>query len=55
MFHAYFDRGVKRDRVVQDFVIAAHAQQLADRLLARDRGYHRDYFKGLDLWDPSGK
>jgi predicted nucleic acid-binding protein len=25
----------------------------ADRLLARDRRYYRDYFKGLHLWLPS--
>jgi predicted nucleic acid-binding protein len=55
MFRLYLDRGGKRGRVVPDFLIAAHAQQLADRLLARDRGYYRDYFKQLDLWDPSGK
>jgi hypothetical protein len=53
MFRVYLDRGGKRGRVVPDFLIAAHAQQLADRLLARDRGYYRDYFKALDLWDPS--
>jgi hypothetical protein len=55
MFRVYLDRGGKRGRVVPDFLIAAHAQQLADRLLARDRGYYRDYFKQLDLWDPSAK
>jgi hypothetical protein len=38
MFRAYLDRGGKRGRVVPDFLIAAHAQELADRLLARDRG-----------------
>ena len=52
-FRAYLYRGGKRGRVVPDFLIAAHAQQLADRLLARDRGYYRDYFKQLDLWNPS--
>ena len=55
MFRGYLDRGGKRGRVVPDFLIASHAQQLADRLLARDRGYYRDYFKQLNLWDPSAK
>lgn len=55
MFRTYLDRGGKRGRVVPDFLIAAHAQQLADRLLARDRGYCRDYFTQLTLWDPSAK
>jgi predicted nucleic acid-binding protein len=55
MFRVYLRRGGKRSRVVPDFLIAAHAQQLADRLLARDRGYYRDYFKQLNLWEPSAK
>jgi predicted nucleic acid-binding protein len=53
MFRVCLDRGGKRGRVVPDFLIAAHAQQLTDRLLARDRGYYRDYFTQLNLWDPS--
>lgn len=53
MFRVYLKRGGKRGRVVPDFLIAAHAQIHAERLLARDRGYYRDYFKRLKLWDPS--
>jgi predicted nucleic acid-binding protein len=53
MFRTYLSRGGKRGRVVADFLIAAHAQHHAGRLLARDRGYYRDYFRQLTLWDPS--
>jgi len=53
MFRTYLQRGGKRNRVVPDFILAAHAQTHAQRLLARDRGYYRDYFHQLQLWDPS--
>ena len=53
MFHRYLERGGKRGRVVPDFLIAAHAQLHADNLLARDRGYYRDYFQALRISDPS--
>ncbi len=53
MFRAYLERGGKRGRVVPDFLIAAHAQHHASRLLARDRGYYRDYFTHLQVWDPT--
>ena len=52
-FAAYLQRGGARPRIVADFLIGAHAQTLADRLVARDRGYLRDYFSGLKLLDPS--
>ena len=52
-WRAYRKQGGKRDRVIGDFLVAAHAQLHADRLLTRDRGFGRKYFKGLRILDPS--
>ncbi len=54
-FTAYLERGGSRRRIVADFLIGAHAQTQADRLVARDRGFLRDYFSGLQLLDPSSQ
>jgi len=51
-FSAYLKRGGAARRVIPDFLIGAHASVAADRLLARDRGYLRDYFTSLVVWDP---
>ena len=53
LFGAYLMRGGKRGRVIADFLIGAHAQLLADQLLARDRGFFRDYFSKLKVEYPS--
>jgi len=39
--------------VVADDLIGAHALEQADRLLTRDRGFHRRAFAGLAIIDPS--
>jgi predicted nucleic acid-binding protein len=52
-WRAYRNRGGKRERLIADFLIGAHALQRADRLLTRDRGFYRAYFKGLAILDPT--
>ena len=45
-------RGGKRDRVVADFLIGAHALLQCDGLITRDEGFFRDYYKGLKVVVP---
>lgn len=45
-------RGGKRERVVADFLIGAHALLQCDALITRDAGFFRDYFKGLKVIVP---
>jgi predicted nucleic acid-binding protein len=59
-FHAsrawrtYRQQGGKRTTILADFLIGAHAQNQATRLLSRDRGFYHKLFPSLDLHDPSG-
>lgn len=55
MFAAFLMRSRERKRVIAEFMIGAHAIVHADRLIARDRGFFRDYFKDLPLLDPSSQ
>jgi len=49
MFAAYRRSGGERRAIVADFVIAAHAQHHAQRLLTRDRGFAREWFANLEV------
>lgn len=47
-------RGGKRERVVADFLVGAHALLQCNALITRDAGFFRDYFKGLKVIVPKG-
>lgn len=49
----YRAAGGKRERMIADFLIGAHAVSQCDRLLTRDRGYYKKYFGGLAVVDPT--
>ena len=52
-WRSYRLRGGRRDRLIPDFLIGAHAVEQADRLLSRDRGFHKAAFGSLVVIDPT--
>jgi len=52
-WRAYRRAGGRRDRLITDFLVGAHASVHADQLLTRDRGFYRSRFRTLKILDPS--
>lgn len=48
-WRAYRQKCGKGGRIAADFLIGGHALIQCDRLLTRDRGFYRNYFKPLIL------
>ena len=51
-WRVYRRRGGKRDRILTDFLVGAHAEVQASQLLTRDRGFYRELFPSLKVVDP---
>jgi predicted nucleic acid-binding protein len=49
----YRMQGGQRTRILADFLIGAHAQAQATRLISRDRGFYRKLFPSLSMIDPA--
>lgn len=52
-WRSYRNNGGKRERVVADFLIGAHALNQSQRFLTRDRGFYHQYFSDLIIISPA--
>ena len=53
IWRKYRQQGGPRSRILADFLVGAHAQTQANRLLSRDRGFYGKLFPSLQVLDPS--
>ena len=51
-WYAFRKQNKARDRIAADFLIGGHAHIQSERLLTRDRGFYRNYFKLLKVISP---
>ncbi|MDQ3196513.1 MAG: type II toxin-antitoxin system VapC family toxin [Pseudomonadota bacterium] len=52
LWEKYRENRGPRTRMLADFLIGAHALERCDRLLTRDSGFFRTYFKNLEIITP---
>ena len=45
----YREAGGRRNRILADFLIGAHAELEADQFLTRDRGFYKKYFSNISI------
>jgi predicted nucleic acid-binding protein len=55
LWRTYKRQGGKRTHLIPDFLIGAHAMIRTRRLLARDRGFFRGYFKQIAIIEPRSR
>ena len=53
IWREYRSQGGKRNRILPDFLIGAHAQTQANRPISRDRGFYLILFPKLAIIDPA--
>jgi len=49
IWQKYRKAGGKRNRILADFLIGAQAENHAEQLLTRDRGFYKKYFSNLPI------
>ena len=52
MYRRFRARGGRRERVIPDFLIGAHAMLQCTALITRDEAFFRQFFKGLRIIAP---